>query len=385
MASCYNADKEFPDFEGGTTAYFAFQDPVRTLILGNDIWDNSLDNAHKCQIYSTMGGAYGGRDAYIEIAVDESLCDNLYFRDEGGNAADPVLPLPSSYYTLSSNVIAYNGQQRGYVEVQFTDAFFADPKSTKNSYVIPLVMTGVRGIDHILTGTPREGLTPTRLNSEEWDVLPKDYVLYCVKYKNPWAAKYVRRGVDNIKEAGLEETFIRKDMSLVNSDPGRYPQNLVNANDEVCGITTKSMSQCIFPVAVKRITKDAQGNLNAAVTCNLILTFDGSKCIITTEDADAVANGSGEFIVNGTKMPEYSDYQWGNMNGELLDRDILRLKYDITLKAGKKIGTRKDTKTGEIVDVLLDTDLNLAATDTLVVQTRESNKKEFFTPKYVKK
>ena len=35
-ASCYNADHEFPDFEGGTKAYFAYQNPVRTLVLGND-------------------------------------------------------------------------------------------------------------------------------------------------------------------------------------------------------------------------------------------------------------------------------------------------------------------------------------------------------------
>ena len=183
--SCYNSDKEFPDYEGGTTAYFAYQDPVRTLILGNDIYDNTLDNAHKCQIWATMGGAYSGRDAYVEIAVDESLCDNLYFVDEGGNATAPVLPLPSSYYNLASNVIPYNGDSRGNVEVQFTDAFFNDEKAVENTYVIPLVMRGVRGIDHILSGTPREGLSPSRTNTEDWDVLAKDYVLYCVKYMNP--------------------------------------------------------------------------------------------------------------------------------------------------------------------------------------------------------
>ena len=38
--SCYNADKEFPDYENGTTAYFAYQYPIRTLVLGNDIYDN---------------------------------------------------------------------------------------------------------------------------------------------------------------------------------------------------------------------------------------------------------------------------------------------------------------------------------------------------------
>ena len=116
-ASCYNSDRDFPDYEGGTTAYFAYQFPIRTLILGNDIYDNALDNEHKCRIWSTMGGAYGGRNAFVDIVVDESLCDNLWFVDAGGNPSTPVLPMPSSYYTLSSNAIPYNGDPRGYVEV----------------------------------------------------------------------------------------------------------------------------------------------------------------------------------------------------------------------------------------------------------------------------
>ena len=139
--SCYNADKDFPDYEGGTTAYFAYQYPVRTLILGNDIYDNTLDNEHKCRIWSTMGGAYGGRDATVDIVIDETLCNDLYFTDEGGNAAAPVLPLPKDYYQLLSNAIPYKGEPRGYVEVQFTDAFFNDPLSIENTYVIPLRMT----------------------------------------------------------------------------------------------------------------------------------------------------------------------------------------------------------------------------------------------------
>ena len=53
LTSCYNSENEFPDNEGGTTAYFAYQFPVRTLILGNDIYDNTLDNDHKCR---TKGG-----------------------------------------------------------------------------------------------------------------------------------------------------------------------------------------------------------------------------------------------------------------------------------------------------------------------------------------
>ena len=354
LASCYNSDREFPDFEGGTTAYFAYQFPVRTLVLGNDIYDNTLDNEHKCQIWATMGGAYGGRNAYVDIAVDESLCSNLWFVDAGGNASTPVLPMPTSYYKLSSNVIPYNGDPRGYVEVQLTDAFFNDPNAIKETYVIPLVMKSVRGIDNILTGTPREGLSPSRTNTEDWDVLAKDYVLYCVKYMNPWQGKYIRRGVDNVTEKGVTKTIVRKDFSLVNSDLTHYKDNPVNQNDEVCGITTKNMSQANFQVSFK--------TSGASISCNLILTFDGNKCTISTDDENVTATGSGEFITKGTEKPEYKDYQWGSNNGELVQRDILRLAYDVNF-ANK--------------------DIQVSTNDTLVVQTRESNKRVFFTPKYV--
>lgn len=353
--SCYNADREFPDYEGGTTAYFAYQYPVRTLVLGNDIYDNTLDNAHKCQIWSTMGGAYSGRDAYVDIVVDPTLCDNLYFVNEGGNAAAPVLPMPTDYYKLSSNVIPYNGEPRGYVEVQFTDAFFNDPKAVENTYVIPLLMKSVRGIDHILTGTPREGLMPSRTNTEDWDILAKDYVLYCVKYMNPWQAKYIRRGVDQVTEKGKATTVVRKDMSLVNTDLEHYKENPVNQNDEICSIKTKNMTQAIFPVSFK--------TSGASISCNLILTFNGNQCTISTDDENVTASGSGEFITKGTEKPEYKEYQWGSNNGVPVQRDILRLAYDVNFN---------------------DKDIQVSTADTLVVQTRESNQRVFFTPKYVK-
>ena len=350
----YDDETSYPDYQASTIAYFVYQYPVRTLILGNDIYDNDLDNAHKCRIWATMGGVYHGRDAVVNIVVDESLCNNLYFTDEGGNVTVPVLPMPRTYYSLSSNSIPYNGDSRGYVEVQFTDNFFNDPKAIENNYVIPLLMTNVTGIDYILTGTPHRVTSPVRTNADDWEVLPKDYVLYCVKYKNPWDAKYIRRGVDNVTENGSTTQIVRKDFSLVNSDVEHYTENPVNANDEVCGITTKNMTQNIFPVSFK--------TSGASISCNLILTFSGNTCTISTDDENVTVTGTGEFIVNGTELPQYKDYQWGSNNGQPVKRDILRLDYNVNF-ANKNI--------------------QISTNDTLVVQTRESNKKEFFSPKYV--
>ena len=352
-ASCYNADREFSDFEGGTTAYFAYQYPVRTLILGNDIYDNSLDNDHRCRIWATMGGAYSGRDAVVNFVVDPSLCNNLWFVDEGGNPSYAVTPLPSTHYNLLSDVIPYNGDSRGYVEVQFTDAFFNDPKAIENYYVIPLRMTGATGIDHILTGTPREGMNPSRTNADGWDVLPMDYVLYCVKYMNPWQGRYIRRGVDKVTEKGVTTNVVRKDFSLVNSDLEHNKENPVNANDEVCSINTKNMTQAIFPVSFK--------TSGASIACNLILTFNGNNCTISTDDANVTVTGSGEFIKGGTADEKYKDYRWGSMNGDPVNRDILRLAYNVDFT---------------------DKNIQVSTADTMVVQTRESNKRVFFTPKY---
>ena len=383
FASCYNADKEFPDYEGGTTAYFAYQFPVRTLVLGNDIDDNSLDNEHKCQIWATMGGASHGRTATVDFVVDETLCDNLWFVDAGGNPATHVLPMPTDYYRLASTAIPYNSDTRGYVEVQFTDAFFNDPKAVENTYVIPLRMTNADGIDHILTGTPREGLSPSRTNTEDWDVPAMDYVLYCVKYMNPWQAKYIRRGVDKVTENGVTTEVVRKDFSLVNTDLEHYTENPVNQNDEVCGITTKNMTQAIFPVSIN-IGKDEHGN-RPSQNCSLLLTFDGDNCTITSEDAEMPSSGSGEFIIKGTEKQEYKDYQWGNMNGNPVQRDILRLTYNVTFKKGRVIGkyTVKEGNKEVEKDWILENDVTVSTNDTLVVQTREANKKEFFSPKYV--
>ena len=354
LASCYNADKDFPDYEGGTTAYFAYQFPVRTIILGNDIYDNSLDNAHKCQIWSTMGGAYEGRNAVVNFIVDESLCENLHFEDAGGNAGADVLPMPTTHYELLGNTIPYNGDTRGYVEVQLKQAFFDDPKSLENTYVIPLRMTSVTGIDHILTGKPREGLNPQRQNTADWETPAKDYVLYCVKYKNPWDAYYIRRGVDEITENGTTTKQVRKDFSLVNSDLEHYKENPVNANDEIATITTVSEKVARFSPSFK--------TSGASLPCNLLLTFNGDKCTISTDDANVEATGEGEYITKGTTLPEYKDYIWGHNNGAQVHRDILRLKYTIDFK---------------------DKNIQVATCDTMVVRDRDSNKKVTFSTKYV--
>ncbi len=43
---------------------------------------------------------------------------------------------------------------QGRLQVKLNDAFFADPASVKNTYVIPLIIKDQKGAGKILTGTP---------------------------------------------------------------------------------------------------------------------------------------------------------------------------------------------------------------------------------------
>src|SRR5690606_21938924 len=126
MMACENQDIEFPDYDE-SSVYFAYQYPVRTIVLGEDIFDTTLDNEGKCEIYATMGGVYSNKQKIdIQIQVDNGLCDNLFF-DAG--FTKPVLPMPASHYSLSSDKISLDRKLQGAVGVQLTDAFFADPNA----------------------------------------------------------------------------------------------------------------------------------------------------------------------------------------------------------------------------------------------------------------
>ena len=236
LASCHNQEQIFPDYDGGVTAYFAYQYPVRTIVLGeSETFDTSLDNQHKCIIYGTMGGAYKGKDVVIDIEVDNALTDNLFFDADGQN---PVKAMPSEYYTLSDDQLIYGGTHMGGVEVQLSDAFFADPEAIKTTYVVPVKMTNiVKGADQILAGTPAiEGDNAWPTDASQWKVLPKDYTLYAIKYINQWDGSWLRRGVDTITENGEVSTDIRH---------SQYVEN-----DEVMFLTTETLNSVAFPMTV---------------------------------------------------------------------------------------------------------------------------------------
>lgn len=295
FASCQNQDWEFPDFDY-QTVYFAHQYPVRTITLGEDIFDTSLDNEWKFKIMATTGGVYeNDHDITIGVEVDNELAQGLVFSGTGQD----VRVMPASYYTLASNqIVIPKGQLTGGVEVQLTEAFFADSLAVGNAYVIPVKMTGVQNADSILSGVPMSA-EANRAVPGDWAVQPKDFVFYAVKYINPWHGYYLRRGRDVIT-GDLDTTIVRH-------------QEFVE-RDEVNMLTTRSLETIEFPL----VLQDGEGD---NVDCTLILTFDDDgSCVVSSGTEGYTASGNGSFVKKGEKK------SWGDQ-----DRDALYLTYEIDL------------------------------------------------------
>lgn len=311
FSSCKNQDWEFPDYEY-QTVYFAYQYPVRTITMGEDIFDTSLDNQAKINVMATTGGVYTSKnDVSVDFVVDNAMTQNIIYSPGGGD----VLPLPSNYYTLASNkMIIPKGKPSGGVEVQFTDAFFADPKSINTTYVLPIRITNVTNADSILSGVPKAGSLQRRAVSDDWDVTPKDYTFYAVKYINTWHGNYLRRGQDVI---------VGKNGNTSLSQTQNRRQDHVE-KDEVKKIMTVSRQNASLPLTFK----DVDGtNINI----ELMLAFDNNNnCTISSRTNGVTATGKGSFVKKGEKN------SWGN-----IDRDGLYLEYQVEM-AQMSVST-KDT------------------------------------------
>lgn len=349
FSSCENQDIEYPD-NAYSTVYFPYQYPVRTIVLGDDTYDTSLDNEHKCQIYATMGGVYANKKLIdIDFAVDNSLCDKLTFSN-----GSSVMAMPSNYYTLSGSKISLDHAIQGAVGVQLTDAFFADPKALENNYVIPLRMTNVSNADSILSGIPKIA-NATRVNSALWDIQPKDFVLYCVKFINQWHANYLRRGVEENNIGGVTSTKVRHQ---------KYVEK-----DEICKLTTATLTDVLYPLSGN---KNIEGvdlgfkiklNFKQDQTCTVLPFAPSYQLNDSVKVYNIAATGTGAFVKNGEKK------SWGNK-----DRNALYLNYNYSFD----VETRYPHIPAKATSIRRQ---QTSIKDTLVVRDR-GVKIETFTPLY---
>jgi len=303
LASCENKDFKYKDYDF-QAVYFPIQYPVRTLSLGNDIVDNSLDKQHKFHIGVSIGGLYmeNSKDWTVDYAVDNTLVENYLV-----NASNDTLRvLPASYYTLNptGKVTIPKGSFSGLIEVQLADAFFVDPKAIKGNYVIPLKITATSA-DSILSGmaVPDFTGTPDRHVEANWVSLktPKDYTLFAVKYVNPYHGKWLRRGQIVVKDP--TNTTVLSTIVI---------HNIYVEKDQIVALNTNSMSQ---------VTSNFVGD---SFTSTMKLTVSGTAVTVAPVPGAALAaTGTGTFASNGQS--------WGGK-----PYDALYLNYSYTLANGNK-------------------------------------------------
>jgi len=310
FTACHNFkdDNELhPDF-GITTGYFPYQFPVRTLILGDYIYDNSYDNAYKCIIYAHIGGVRENRsDRKFTIEVDNSLCDSILFKSGG----DTIMAMPKDYYSLSSytELVVPKGSMFGGVEVQLSEAFFNDPLAIKNTYVVPIRLKSSSDVDSILCGFSAFPADERIVN--QWMIKPQNFTMYAIKYINEYDAVYLHYGKSSVKDGS--GTILGDSI---------YQEKYVEYNRtyKLATVGRRSVRTASIPFKTNAST-------GITGTYQLVLNFsDDNHCTVEAPDnVPYTVTGTGEFI--SKQKDEYTS--WGKK-----DRDVIKVNYSIIHESG---------------------------------------------------
>jgi len=309
ISACNNDEWVFPDYRFNS-AYFPLQTPVRTLILGQyDQGINENDNNHRFEMGLTMSGVYENEaDRKVYFEIDNSLLNNV----------TNVQVLPEEFFNIEveSPVTIPAGSTKGRIPVQLTEAFFLDPMSfapvNEVNYVIPLKITRVENLDSILSGVSAAE-NPDPVNPADWDVLPKDYMLYGIKFMNKYHGNYLRRGLDVVTDSNgdVAQNFYRKE----------YVEE-----DEVVMVTTSGYNSVILENIVRRGEASSPGSMT------MELTFDES-------DNGTISSVEGDpYNINGTSTFVDDGDEWG---GKV--RDVIYLDYSYSDLDNNETHAVKDT------------------------------------------
>ncbi|WP_158839603.1 DUF5627 domain-containing protein [Polaribacter sp. L3A8] len=354
--ACENQENSFDDF-GSTSVYFPFQTPVRSLIQGKyDLGFNDNDNKGRFEIGVTMSGVYENtKDRKVGFELAPGLIDAAALGLDTVN----VKVLPASYYTIEqeSPVTIPAGSIKGRIPVQLNDAFFDDPLSFAGEndvhYVIPLKITNFEGLDSLLTGIPFID-NPISIKADDWEILPKDYTLFGIKFINKYTGIHLRRGADKIVGTSEEFTVSSNQTETTNIDETIVYHAPYVEQDELITLNTSGRNQVTTTNLIKRGSISSDTDLSINIQVN-----DSGDITVAPVDGDnQTVTGTGKWVEDGD--------EWG---GE--KRDVIYLDYtfdDQEIVEQKVFGT-----------VVSRTTLNLVHTvkDTIVMRDRNVKFEEF--------
>jgi hypothetical protein len=295
FAACENQDQEFPDYDL-QAVYFPIQLPIRTLSLGEDRIDNTLDKEHKFDIGVSIGGMYENKKNWtVDYVVDTLLTENAT------SANGQLIALPANYYTLSpmNTVVIPKGSFNGLIRVELTDEFFNDPLSLTGQYVIPLRITGTSA-DSILSGKQAKPGVADRRVLSDWESgkAPKDWVLYGIKYVNAYHGTYLHRGRDIISSGGVptdtvvfRNRYVERDMTIILTTTG-----LLSVKTNGIGVKTSKVGKYSMGLDF--------ANSQGATGSIIITPRAGSTWAVT---------GIGEYYDISNSIESWTGMKWQSM------------------------------------------------------------------------
>jgi len=338
LAACENDPKSFDDFTT-QSVYFPLQYPIRTIVLGEDRIDNSIDLQKAFNIGVSIAGMYENTaDRIVDFKIDPTYFtetqgkDTLYGKDMNG-LNSKLLLLPSNYYSMvpDAQVTVQKGSFDGLIRINLTDAFFNDPNAIKLKYVLPLKITDVPEGFSLLSGkvSAPSIVSPRWYVTADWATgyLPKDYTLFAVKFINPWHGTFFHRGVQT-KDGVVDKIFHAVDIS-VNQ----------NAKMETVGLKTATYTR--------------MGEKLSTTTANYrsLLTFSDD---VNGEGDIVVSQAPGTtYTVSGTGKYYKSSTPFGKENGWTVDPLTGKVKGSLTITLNFTVQGLPGATTYQFTDTLV--------------------------------
>lgn len=292
IAACENQENIFPDFIY-KTVYFPQQTPLRTLVLGEDRVDNTLDKELKFNVGVSIGGMYENKsDWAVEVVRDDAILSGAVNGDGAELFALPARYIKSLTPSLPGNISIPSGSFNGTMLVELDPSFLDDPLALTGQYVLPLRIVSTSA-DSILSGFS-ELSVPNRLIDTDWAIKPRDFTLFGIKYIAPYHGNYLHKGVEVVKNASGQTI-----------ETVRFSDQYLEKND-VWKLSTLSKNSCRTNGAGRNFSDDGKRGF--------IFTVNGKSVTITpAEGATANTRGTGTFVPSSE-----SNQVWGDVKREYL-------------------------------------------------------------------
>ena len=336
LGACKNEPVEFEDFTS-KSVYFPIQLPLRTIVLGEDRVDNSIDLQKAFHIGVSIGGMYENTaDRIVEFKLDPAmfpdvtapmLKDTLYGRDMN-SVNSKLLVLPANYYSMvpDARVTVPKGSMEGLIRINLTDAFFNDPDAIKLKYVLPLRITGVPDGFSLLTGRAATAsiVSPRWYIAADWasGFPAKNFTLFGVKFINPWHGTFFYRG-NQTKDGVLYKTYHARDISA--------------------NVTAK-----LETIGLKKATYNRMGE-NLGVAYKSLLTFGddvngvGDVTVSQAPGTTYTITGTGKYYKSATAFGKENGWKIDPINGQIKGSLTLTLNYTVQGLAGATMHQFADT------------------------------------------